>query len=798
MCDSVVSAEDRFSLRVSHQWCNVAGVRIAACLVVVLGLVPGLWAQANATDEFARTIRPVLAQNCVPCHNSTNAKGPANFLTAQTAKDVESRRGLFRNVAAQLRNRTMPPGASKLTEQDRLTVATWIDLDLRKTACSGQEFAGSVTARRLNRREYRHTIRDLLGVDLDVSELFPEDGTGGEGFDTDGEVLYAGPLLMERYLQAAQQILEHVIITPPLSKGFNGAEMRPVSAEAKSAVVKTTRRLVPMGEEVDEEISTYSDGAYGFTLSIEHPREAPIPVVLRVDGKDAGSVTFPRYEGPGSTTQARTVRLSRGSHRVSVLAKQAAITIIHVEIAEKHEEPAAEKKALHYRLFGMEPGQTPLEPRKAAAQLLGRVVRQAYRRPVEQADIDLYLKLYDRAAERGDPYEERVKLALKGVLVSPKFLFRIEEANAKPGIHPLRDYEIATRLSYFLWSTMPDAELARLADEGKLQDPKVLTAQVNRMLDDPRSRVFAETFIGQWLGTKDVGFRVVPALNDLQDFYTPDVAADLRQEPVLMFHYMISENRSLIDLLDANYSFLTDRLVKFYQLEGQVKGVGSDFQRVTWPDARRGGVFGLGAVLAMTSHPKETSPVLRGAWVLDNILGATVPPPPPDVPPLDASAKKGEKVTVREKLERHRANPTCATCHNLIDPIGFGLENFDAMGRWRDQDNGHAVDASATMASGEKLNGPVELRRVMVAHKDDFLRTVTGKVLGYAVGRSLQDGDQCTVQRIAQALEKDHYGARTLIREVVLSVAFRNAQPPSGTPQPAISSVRKPVQRREK
>ncbi|MCU1260715.1 MAG: hypothetical protein JWO80_3600 [Bryobacterales bacterium] len=736
-------------------------------------------------------MRPVLAQNCVPCHGSTSAKGPVNFLSAESAKDVESRRGLFRNVAAQLRNRTMPPVASKLSEQDRLMVATWIDQDLRRTACAGQDFAGTVTTRRLNRRDYRHTIRDMLGVDLDVSELFPEDGTGGEGFDTDGETLYLAPLLMERYLQAAQQVLDHVIITPGFSKSFNGAEMQPATPESKTSVVDATRRLVPLGEEVTGAVSVYSEGSYGFTVSIEHPREAAIPVTLKVDGQGAGTVTFPRYEGPGSTTLARNVRLTRGAHTIAVVADHAPITIIHVELAEKQADPPAEKKALHYQLFGMEPGQTPLEPRKAAQRLLARVVRQAYRRPVQPAEIDLYLKLYDRAAERGDPYEERVKLALRAVLVSPKFLFRIEEANAKPGIHPLRDHEIATRLSYFLWSTMPDAELSRLADEGRLQDPKVLAAQVDRMLDDPRSRVFADTFIGQWLGTKDVGFRVVPALNDLQDFYTPAVAADLRQEPVLMFHYMFTENRPLLDLLDANYSFLSERLVKFYQLEGRVKNFSGDFQRIEWPDNRRGGVFGMGAVLAMTSHPKETSPVLRGAWVLENILGATVPPPPPDVPPLEASAAKGEKITVRQKLERHRANPSCATCHNLIDPIGFGLENFDWMGRWRDKDNGNPVDASAVMPSGEKLNGPVELRRVMLNRKDEFLRTVTGKVLGYAVGRSLQDGDQCTAQRIMQALEKDHYGARTLVREVVLSIPFRNAQAAAGPVQPIVTTLKK-------
>jgi hypothetical protein len=334
-----------------------------------------------------------------------------------------------------------------------------------------------------------------------------------------------------------------------------------------------------------------------------------------------------------------------------------------------------------------------------------------------------------------------------------------------------------------------------LADEGKLQDPKVLGAQVNRMLDDPRARVFADTFIGQWLGTKDLGGRVVPTLIDLQDFYTPEVAADLREEPVLLFHYMMNENRSLLDLLNADYTFMTDRLVKFYQLQDQVKGVGSEFQLVHWPDNRRGGVFGLGAVLAMTSHYRQSSPVLRGAWVLENILGETVPPPPPDVPALEVAAKGHADLTMRETLEMHRANATCATCHRMIDPIGFGLENFDWMGRWRDTDKGKPVDASGVMPSGDKFVGPVELRQAMLKRKDEFLRNVTQKVLGYALGRSLQDGDQCTVQKIMATLEKDRYGTRTLIREVVLSVPFRNSQTIKEA-VPMISSA--PARRRAK
>jgi hypothetical protein len=262
----------------------------------------------------------------------------------------------------------------------------------------------------------------------------------------------------------------------------------------------------------------------------------------------------------------------------------------------------------------------------------------------------------------------------------------------------------------------------------------------------------------------------------LQHYYTPEVAADLRQEPVLLFHYILSGNRSLIELLNGNYTFLTERLAKFYEVEGKVK-TGDGFQRVEWPDDKRAGVLGLGGVLAMTSHYKQGSPVLRGAWVLDTLLGTPVPPPPPEVPPLEAAAKNERGLTVRQMLERHRADAACSTCHNLMDPIGLGLENFDWMGRWRDRDtNGQPVDASGALPSGEKFTGPVELRQMLLNRKQDFLRHLSGKVLGYALGRSLQDGDQCTVQKLVDALEKDHFRARTLIREVVLSVAFRNQQ----------------------
>ena len=320
---------------------------------------------------------------------------------------------------------------------------------------------------------------------------------------------------------------------------------------------------------------------------------------------------------------------------LSIVADGAPVSIASLTVQQKPSDVPPEKLALHYRLLGVEPGGSLLQPRKAAEQILRTFLRKAYRRPVETADVAPLLTLYDRAAQRGDPFEERMKLAMKAVLVGPDFLFKLEHRSDKPGIYPLSQYELASRLSYFLWSTMPDDELNNLAAQGKLQDPQVLSAQVDRMLDDPKSRNFTSTFIGQWLGTQELGGRVAPMLTELQTFYNPPVAADLRAEPILLFERILGENRSILELLTADYTFMTERLVKFYQLEDQLKDVhGDQPQLVKWPDNRRAGVMNLGAVMAITSHYRQTSPVLRGAWVLDTLLGTPVPPPPPNVPAL--------------------------------------------------------------------------------------------------------------------------------------------------------------------
>lgn len=725
-------------------------------------------------DEFTAAIRPVLQQNCGTCHSPANPKARVDFLKAETVKDMEPRRILWRDVATQLRNRTMPPGGvSKLSEEDRLRVATWIETRLRETACSLGEYAGYVPPRRLNRREYHNTIRDLLGVDMNVGDLFPADESGGAGFDTNGETLYLPPMMLERYMDAAQKVLDRVIYTPAFSKAL------PAHA-------------LGVGEDMSFEVKVFTAGQYNIRLLMAYPKDRAVDVLVRVDGGMPTVVKFNRDANGGITARAYTPTLGRGVHQFTVSTPDHEMPFSLFTVEQKAELPTLEKKALHHRLFGIEAGQSPLNSHAAARRVLETFLGKAYRGPVDKVDVERFYSIFNRSAESGGPYEESIKLALKAVLVSPRFLFRVEEGSNVKGIHAVGQYDMASRLSYFLWSTAPDEELLRLAAQGKLQDTAVLTAQVDRMIDDPRSRAFASAFVGQWLGSQEVGGRVVPLLTELQAFYTPEAAADLREEPVMFFHYILSGGRSLLELLNGNYTFMTARLAKYYEVEGQVKTPLTDaFQRVEWPDDRRAGVLGMASVLAMTSHYKMGSPVLRGAWVLDTLLGTPVPPPPPDIPTLEAAAKSEKGLAMRDILARHRESTACSSCHNLMDPIGYSLENFDWMGRWRDKEsNGKAIDVSGALPSGESFNGPVELRSVLVKRKEEFLRHLTSKMMGFALGRTMQDGDQCTVQRLVDKLGKENYNARMLVREIVLSTAFRNYQE-GAIVAPAVSSAPK-------
>lgn len=413
------------------------------------------------------------------------------------------------------------------------------------------------------------------------------------------------------------------------------------------------------------------------------------------------------------------------------------------------------------------PGRTP---REAARRILDAFLPRAFRRPPTAKERDVYLALFDKAERRGDGFEPALKLALKGVLVSPSFLFLTETPPDKVGVYRLGHYEVAGHLSYFLWSSMPDEELLDLAARGKLHDEAVLRQQVRRMVRDPRSRGLAESFAAQWLGIQPLGVTLRPDAKLFPEF-TDGLAAAMREETVLCFDAVVREDRNVLDLLAADYTFVNEALAKLYKLP-DIKG--PEMRRVRLDNAARGGVLGHASVLTVTSFPHRTSPVLRGRWILDELLGAEVPPPPPDVPVLNEGRRGAVKtLSLRQQLEKHRDKPECASCHARIDPLGFGLENFDALGRWRTEVDGKPLDTVGVLPTGEKFTGPAELKKLLLEkRRPDFLRNLSRKMLGYALGREVNRVDLCVVGDCVKALEAGECRASRLLEAVVVSYPF--------------------------
>jgi hypothetical protein len=428
-----------------------------------------------------------------------------------------------------------------------------------------------------------------------------------------------------------------------------------------------------------------------------------------------------------------------------------------------------------------------ITPDEAARKILEAFVPRAFRRPATPAEVNRYLTLYTGARARKESFEESILYSLQAVLMSPNFLFRRERPNPEPGPRLLNDFDIASRISYFIWGTAPDQTLTDLAAQGKLQDPDVLRAQVTRMLTGAQSRQdgdkvrivpdaklteFASRFTEQWLGTRELGRNIKPDAVLFPTYYDADLQAAIRYEPILYFQEVLSSNLPLLTLIDSNFTFINSALNKHYGLKFE-KLRQQPEKRELPEGSHRGGLLGMAATSAVSANPNRTSPVLRGKWILETLLGTPPPPPPPNVPELkEAHAGEAPK-TLRERLEQHRQNPACASCHNRIDPLGFGLENFDVLGRWRTEDAGKPIDAKGELPDGTKFDGPEQLKAALLARKDLFIHHLTSKMLGYALGRGLTLDDSCTVDRIVAELAKNGYKAHTLIQEIVLSVPFR-------------------------
>ncbi|EAQ81705.1 hypothetical protein DSM3645_29027 [Blastopirellula marina DSM 3645] len=731
-------------------------------------ITPVVAQEPESADHFEKKIRPVLTQYCAACHDPEDPSNHVEFLKANTTADLQHLRGIWGSAAAQLRNRTMPPpDEDQPSEQQRLELANWIDDHLRATACELGPYAGNVTTRRLNRSEYENTIRDLIGPQLGYDETFPTDGGGGEGFNNNGETLFLPPMLMERYVEAAQQILDAAIITPSLRTEFAADQLIPLVESPNDQ----PRTLAP-GLELSAGVVIYVAGDYELTADVRNMSKQDLKLVLKLDGLPADRFQLSSQKEQSLGT---TVRLSRGFHAIALHnpQDQPEIALLRLKVQELGVKRPKAAQKFHDHIFQAKEGKYE-KGRIAAEKLLRRFATQAFRHPVSDGDLAPFLALYDRAADRADPYEECIKLALKGILVSPHFLFRIEATPRSAELERIDDFALATRLSYFLWSSMPDERLFDLARQQKLHETPVLKAEVQRMLQDEKADVFFATFTGQWLGTKEVGGSVAPINGQFKGIYSSELAADFRAEAIQLTTYVARENRSILDFLDADYCFLNDRLAKHYDLP---KVAGRQLRKVEVTNGQRGGLLGLGGVHMVTSYPQRSSPVLRGAWVLETLFGTPVPSPPADIPALPNKVSAKNAKTFRQQLEKHRDNASCAACHDLLDPIGFGLDNFDLLGRWRDKtENGQAVDATGVLPSGEKFSGPAELKAILLERKQEFARHLSRKVLGYALGRSLEDPDSCTIESLVTSLEENDFRMQTLIEQIVLSTPFQYRQ----------------------
>ncbi len=593
-------------------------------LIAIAVISTGMPKNLPAADEtasvatFRNDIRPLLDSYCIKCHGASGKKGGVDLSRFLENAAVHADPSTWETTLAQLRDRNMPPeDKPQPTSEERDSLIAWIEHALANIdEAKLPKDPGRHVLHRLSRLEYNNTVRDLFGVDTRPADKFPPDGGGGGGFDNNAATLFIPPILMERYLEAAGEILE-----------------------------------------------------------------------------------------------------------------------------------AANPE----RLFVAKPGGVTSK-RAAARKIFSHHAPRAFRRPVEKSEIDRLVKFFDTALKRGESYEESVKLGLKSLLISPNFLYRVEQTKvaATPQkapastkrvselstiqSHPVSDYELASRLSYFLWSSMSDEELFALAAARKLSEPSILEAQIRRMLLDEKARSFADNFASQWLRVRELKTITQPDNKKFPEF-SIKLRDALYDEPIEFFHALLRENRSLLEIIDADYTFLNERLAKHYGIEGVT---GKELQRVSLTDRNRGGVLGMGAVLTLTSYPRRTSPVLRGKWVLEEILGTPPPPPPPLVKSLPADDKPRNGLTFRQRLEQHRTQADCAGCHKRMDPLGFGLESFDAIGRWRTEISGEPVDASGEMTTGEKFTGPAELKQLLLKRTDDFTRNLTEKMLAYALGRGLE------------------------------------------------------------
>ncbi len=824
------------------------GIVGAVAVLIAVSSRPSVAAEPAGSAEYRKTVEPILSDYCVTCHGGASAKAGVSFDRDPAA--LVGDRDLWLKALKMVRAGMMPPkGKDRPSAEQLAQLEAWIKGSVFHIDPKNPD-PGRVTLRRLNRTEYRNTVRDLLGVDFNADAAFPPDDTG-HGFDTIGDVLSMSPLLLEKYIAAAREVVAKAVPVVP----FVVAEERVPG-----------RRFGPGGGDGPLPLSYYKPATASHTFAAKHAGKYQLLVdltanetfvdgvfdynkcrlVFKADGKPLFEHEYTRQGGKAYHYEVdqdwaagdheltfEVQPLTPDQKQVRNLTLRVVAVTVRGPMAKEHWVRPA-----NYRRFF--PESVPADPagrRATARTILADFATRAFRRPVDDGTVDRLVKFAeDHYSRDGRTFESGVAQAMTVVLASPRFLFREEGTlPAPPGTHPLVDeYALASRLSYFLWSTMPDEELFRLAREGKLRAN--LPVQVKRMLADPKSAEFVRNFVGQWLQARGVDSVQVNAFAVMSQDEPPDPKAQerrarfrelirkenlteaekkeleearksfqggfrrfaryeltgdlrraMRRETEMLFEHILRDDRSLLELIDCDYTFLNERLARFYGIDG----VTGDRMRLVKlpPDSPRGGVLTQATVLTVTSNPDRTSPVKRGLFILDNILGTPPPPPPPNLPALEQAETKvkGRPPTLREQLAAHRDQPLCSSCHNRMDPLGLAFEHFNALGRWRETERGQPIESTGELITGEKFSSVKELKKVLVTDRRlDFYRCLTEKMMVYALGRGLEYYDTEAVDEIVARLEASGGRPSALLTGVIDSAPFqrRRAPPPPDTPAP--------------
>ncbi|QEL13425.1 DUF1592 domain-containing protein [Limnoglobus roseus] len=766
--------------------------------LIVCAAVTVLFVGTAAGTEPA-SVRAVVEQYCMSCHDGDAAKGGLNLATV-TAEDIDRHPEAWEKVVRRLRGRQMPPdGKVRPNEETYTSVVSQLETVLDRAAAAKPNPGRTDTIRRLTRTEYQNAIRDLLGIHIDATALLPAD-EAGHGFDN---VTVGGlsPTLLDRYITAAQKISR-------LAVGSTRRSPDGETIRVKADITQEDRADgLPVGTRGGALIRyTFpQDGEYDVQIRLARDRNEHVEglrdtheleVLLDREQVKAFTLKPPAGDKGHETADAHLkvrVTATAGPHDLGVtFVKQSSALL------ETTRQPYSSHFNLHrhprlspavYQVsvtgpFGAKgPGDTPSRRRifvtrpktpadedASAKQILATLLRRAYRRPITDADLDRVLPLY-REARREQDFEAGIEAALSAVLVSREFLFRIERDPT--GVAPrtayrVSDLELASRLSFFLWSSIPDDELLGTAERGELHKPDVLTKQTRRMLADPRSQSLTTNFASQWLHLRNLE-AITPDGRLFPDF-DDNLRQAFRRETELLFEEVVREDRSVLGLLKSDHTFLNERLAKHY---GIPHVYGPRFRRVALdPASERGGLLRHGSVLTVTSYATRTSPVIRGKWLLENILGTPPPPAPPNVPALDDNTVSAT-LPVRDRLAKHRANAACASCHNLMDPVGFSLENFDAVGRWRTTDEAQPVDASGGLPDGSRFTGVAGLEAGLLKRPEIFVGTLADKLLTFALGRGVEPFDGPAVRKVVTTAKAADYRFAAVIEGIVASAPFQ-------------------------